>query len=207
MTLKEILIKNNKTKWLDIGNGGNFDKGFFYVDLFPEGVINPNFKDRYFRIDILNAPEKELEKLGKFDLVRLQHTFEHFSYEEGKIVLKNCAKILNKDGYILITTPDLRIHIQKYLNDDYKNWKGFKWWANRRISENAPNSFYFSIFAHSMPFEQHKWCYDYEGLEFILKESNEFKNIKELKINNELAEIPFTHNRPEEDVCVIAQKE
>lgn len=206
MNLKQTLIKENKKRWLDIGSGGNFEEGFSYMDLFPEDIINPKFKDRYFRVDILNAPDKELEKLGKFDLVRMQHTFEHFSYEEGKVVLKNCAKLLNRGGYILITTPDLKVHIQKYLNNEYKDWSGFKWWANKRIPENAPNSFYFSIFAHSVPFEQHKWCYDYEGLEFILREVGEFENIKELKAADELADIPFTHNRPEEDVCVIARK-
>lgn len=206
MVIKELLIKQNKTKWLDIGCGGVFDDDFYYIDLFPEGAINPKFKNRYFRIDILNSPKQELDKLGKFDLVRMQHTFEHFTYEEGQKVLKNCAFLLEKDGYILISTPDLKIHINKYLNNEYKNWKGFKWWANKRIPENAPNSFYFSIFAHSMPFEQHKWCYDYEGLEFILRGVGEFENIKELKVTDELADIPFTHNRPEEDVCVIAQK-
>ncbi|MDP3015177.1 MAG: methyltransferase domain-containing protein [bacterium] len=206
MTLKALLTKQDKTRWLDVGCGGVFDDNFYYVDLFPEGVIDPKFRNRYFRIDILNSPEHELDKLGKFNLLRMQHTFEHFSYEEGRVVLKNCAKLLNKDGYILISTPDLKIHINKYLNNKYKNWKGFKWWALKRIPENAPDSFYFSIFTHSMPFEQHKWCYDYEGLEFILREVGEFENIKELKATDELADIPFTHNRPEEDVCVIAQK-
>lgn len=57
-----------------------------------------------------------------------------------------------------------------------------------------------------MPFESHKWCYDYEGLKYILEEIGEFENIKELKLNDELTNIPFTHNRPEEDVCIVAQK-
>ncbi len=207
MNFREQLIKEGRKRWIDVGCGGVFEEGFYCLDTFPESIIDSKFKDKYFRVDILNSPESEIKKLGKFDLVRMQHTFEHCSYEEGLIVLKNCAKLLNQYGYILITVPDLRIHIDKYLKDEYKNWSGFKWWATKRIPENAPNSFYFSIFAHSMPFEQHKWCYDYEGLEFVLKKSREFKNIKELKINDELASTPFTHNRPEEDVCIIAQKE
>lgn len=47
---------------------------------------------------------------------------------------------------------------------------------------------------------------DYEGLEYQLMSSGEFKNIRELKLNDPLANNPFTHNRPEEDVCAIAQK-
>ncbi len=146
MTLKEKLIQESKTRWIDIGCGGNFEDGFYYLDTFPEGIINSKFRNRYFRIDIVNTPERELIKLGKFHLVRMQHTFEHFSCEEGNQVLKNCAKLLDKNGIILITTPDLKIHIGKYLNDEYKYWEGFKWWANKRIPEDAPNSFYFSIF-------------------------------------------------------------
>ncbi len=205
MSLKDLLIKQNKKRWLDIGCGGVFEEGFYYVDLFPENAIDPKYRKRYFRLDIINASREEITKLGKFDFLRMQHTFEHFTYEEGQKVLKNCAFLLEKGGYILITTPDLKIHINKYLNNGYKNWTGFKWWATKRVPENSPDSFYFSVFAHSMPFESHKWCYDYEGLKFILEESGEFTNIRELKLNDELTEVSFTHNRPEEDVCIIAQ--
>ena len=206
MNLKEKLIKENKNRWLDIGCGGNFESGFHYLDIFPEGIINPKFKKRYFRVDILNFSEAERKKLGKFDLVRMQHFLEHFSYEDGKQILENCAKMLKKNGVILITVPNLKIHIEKYLNDEYKNWKGFKWWANKRIPEDAPNSFYFSIFSYSMPYESHKWCYDFEGLKYLLELTDEYKNIKELKVNDPLAKVPFTHNRPEEDVCTVANK-
>jgi predicted SAM-dependent methyltransferase len=145
------------------------------------------------------------EKLGKFDLIRMQHVFEHFSYEEGRQVLKNCAKLLEKNGVILITVPDLRIHIRHYLKGTYKKW-GFRWWAHNRIPEDSPNSFYFSIYTHSMPHEQHKWCYDFDGLRYQLEACGEFKNIRQLRATHALASSPFTHNRPEEDVCAIATK-
>lgn len=205
MTLKEQLIQKDKKRWLDIGCGYNFSPGFLCID--KEVRLTNLLKLRnFFKIDILTVTQEQLGKLGKFDLVRMQHTFEHFTYEEGREVLKNVAKLLKPDGVILITVPDLKINIKKYLNHEYKNWKTFTWWAHKRIPKDAPDSFYFSIFAHSMPYEQHKWCYDYEGLEYQLKLSGEFKNIKELKVNDPLASVPFTHNRPEEDICVIAKK-
>lgn len=206
MNLKEKFVQEGKFRWLDVGCGGNFEDGFYYLDIFPKGIIDSRFRDRYFRIDIANATEKTLAKIGKFDLIRMQHTFEHFSFEEGRKVLKNCAELLNKNGVILITVPDLKIHIQKYINDEYKNWSGFQRWAEQRISKNAPNSFYFSVFAHSLLFEQHKWCYDFEGLKYQLEICGEFKDIKEMKRNEPLANTPFTHNRPEEDVCAMAIK-
>jgi len=206
MNLMRSLVREKRTRWLDVGCGGIFDKGFHYVDLFQPEILDPAFCSRYFRVDMVNAPKVELAKLGKFDLVRMQHVFEHFSLEDGQRVLKNCAALLKRGGIILISVPDLRIQIQKYLTSSYKGWKGFNWWAHKRIPKDSPPSFYFSIFAHSMPFESHKWCYDAEGLVYQLRHAKLYTKIRELKLDDPLASVPFTHNRPEEDVCVMAAK-
>lgn len=214
MNLKEKLLAEGKVRWLDIGSAENFEEGFFYLDKLPlesfktEKIRNVSKKygDKYFEMDIANLKDAEFKKLGIFDYIRMQHTFEHLTYEDGQKALRNCAKLLNKGGIISISVPDLRIHIQRYLKSDYKKWNGFKWWALKRIPVNAPNSYYFSIFVYSMPWEEHKWCYDYEGLEFQLKKTRMFKDIRELKLSDAMANVPFTHNRPEEDVCAFAIK-
>jgi predicted SAM-dependent methyltransferase len=206
MSLQEKLIKENKNRWLDIGCGKNFEEGFYYVDTFLKKNIPPKYRKRYFKINILSASNKALKNIGKFDLVRMQHVLEHFSYEEGKIVIANIAKLLNKNGYIVITVPDLKINVYKYIKNEYKKWRAFKWWAIKRIPEDAPACFYFSVFAYSLPITPHKWCYDYEGVKYLLKCSGFFKNIRELKFSNPLASFPFTHNKPEEDVCIIANR-
>jgi predicted SAM-dependent methyltransferase len=206
MNLREQLLEADKTSWIDIGCGGNFEDGFLYVDTFPKDSIKPEYQSRYFSLDILNCSDSELQELGLFDLVRMQHSLEHFTYEEGQRVLINCGKLLKPGGLLLITVPDLEIHINKYLTNDYENWHGFKQWANRRIPEGAPRSFYFSIFAYSMSYESHKWCYDYEGLLYQINSLSIYSNIKRIKTSDDLASIPFTHNRPEEDLCVLATK-
>lgn len=198
--LRKKLLAENKTRWLEIGCGGTFDDYFTYVDLFPETLVQQ--KGRYFRMDMVNATDEALKRLGKFDLIRMQHVFEHFTPEAGRTVLDNCAKLLNKDGYVLISTPDLRKYVAFYLSGQIRD--GFDWALNR-IPKDSPNSFYFSIFSHSLPFEKHEWCYDAEGLIYQLERSDKFKNIRELTLEDELTSIPFTHNRPSEDVCVIAQ--
>lgn len=198
--LRDKLIEERKTRWLDIGCGGTFEDNFIYIDLFPETIVNK--KDKYFRIDVINATDSELNKLGKFDLIRMQHVFEHFTPEDGRKVLNNCSKLLEKDGYILITTPNLKMYVHLYLSGKIR--EKFEW-AHKRIEEDSPNSFYFSIFSHSMLFEKHKWCYDAEGIIYQFEFTHKFKNIREVKLNDEYANIPFTHNRPDEDVCVVAQ--
>ncbi len=198
--LAKKLSDEKKTRWLEIGCGGTFEENFTYIDLFPETLFENNHK--YFRIDITNISDSDREKLGKFDLIRMQHVFEHFTPEDGQKVLLTCSKLLNKDGYLLISVPDLKKYIDLYLSGKIKN--NFDW-ALKRIKEDSPNSYYFSIFSHSLNFEEHKWCYDAEGLIYQLEQTNQYKNIQELTLNDELANIPFTHNRPNEDVCVIAQ--
>lgn len=197
--LKEKLQKEKRTRWLDIGCGGNLAEDFVYIDTFPEGIVEK--KDKYFRLDIINATDFQLERVGKYDLVRMQHVFEHFTPEDGIRVLNNCARLLNTDGYILITTPDLKRFVNMYLSGKIND----NMWALNRINKDSPNSFYFSIFAHSMLYEQHKWCYDAEGLIYQLESTNQFKNIHEILLSDELANIPFTHNKPDEDVCIVAQ--
>ncbi|NBB22949.1 methyltransferase domain-containing protein [Runella sp. CRIBMP] len=198
--IKEKLVAQGKTRWLEIGCGGTFDDYFVYIDLFPETLVNQ--KGKYYRLDMVNATDESLQKLGKFDLIRMQHVFEHFTPEAGRTVLENCAKLLNQDGYILISTPDLRKYIGFYLSGQIRN--NFDWALNR-IPRDSPNSFYFSVFSHSLPFEKHEWCYDAEGLLYQLETVGKFKNAREITLEDEMANVPFTHNRPNEDVCVLAQ--
>jgi len=203
-SLREQLIDSGRTCWLDVGCGGNFEKGFFAIDVFPEALISQDHRSQYGRVDILSVSPDEIAKLGKFDLVRMQHVLEHMTWEEGAVALTTCVKLLKPDGLILITVPDLAVHVQRYLRSEYRG-SGFAGWANHRIPSAAPDSCYFSIFAHSMPYEPHKWCYDQEGLLYRLKTLGLFHDIIVLRKDSSLASIPFTHNRPDEDLCVLAR--
>lgn len=198
--LRDKLIKEGKTEWIDIGADADTDN-FNCVALWPEPKACP--KERYFQLDTVEATDEQFEKLGKYDLVRMQHVFEHFEPEDGLNVLVKCAKLLKKDGYILISTPDLKKYVNLYAADKIKdqNWD----WPLKRIDKNSPKSFYFSVFAHSMIGESHKWCYDAEGIIYQLERSGMYTNIREIALDDELANCPFTHNRPWEDVTVLAQ--
>jgi len=204
--LRTKLISEGKTRWLDIGCGMNLDSGFYYLDKYPLFFFPEKLKPYYTSIDLRHLTQSHIEKLGKFDFIRMQHVLEHMGVEDGNIALTSIAKLLKRDGLLLITTPDLRIHIEKYLNSSYKSWENFKSWARNRIQEDAPDSFYFSLNTHSIGFETHEWCYDLQGIVYQLEQTKEFYNIRELKLTDPLSSFPFTHNRPDEDVCVIAMK-
>jgi len=205
-TLKSDLIKKKKRRWLDIGANKNFEQGFLYMDISPKKIIPKEFRDSYIQLSILTAGEKEFSRIGKFDLVRMQHVIEHFDFEDAVKVLKNASLLLSRGGLILLTVPDLKKNIKEYLNGHYKKWPEFVKWAQKRIPKNAPLSFYFSIFTHSLPATRHFWCYDAKGLKYVINLTGKYRNIKKLDIQNFQSSIPFTHNRPQEDLCILAVK-
>lgn len=211
MNLREQLISQDKTKWLDIGCGGSGDAaieaGFEIADVIPVEQMPPHLREHYRTLNLLDEATIQQDQLEQYDLIRMQHVFEHLTFEEGKVALEACAKLLTSGGTLLMTTPDLRVHIKRYQDDSYREWSGFAAWAHNRIPEDAPDSAYFSVFAHSMIFEQHKWCYDDEGLLYQLNRVSAFTDSRVLTLDDPLSEVPFTHNRPEEDVCVIARKQ
>jgi SAM-dependent methyltransferase len=205
--LKELLIKNNQTRWLDLGSGSTFKEGFFFADIMDESTVPDNMRGKYFRIDISNPLKPEdLAKLEKFDLIRMQHVFEHFTVEDGLVVLENCYHLLNPGGYLLITVPDLEIYAKRYVYKVPVDLWGFQGLAEQRFPVDAPPSFYFSIYAHLTLDSKHLWCYDKEGIMYQLRRSGRFSNSEKIGFLHPYFNFGFTHNRPFEEVCIIATK-
>lgn len=205
---EEELLKSKNGKWLDLGSSINHsNQNFHFADLYPIEECLEEMKNKYHQLDISKPLEKDVKsKLGKFDFIRMQHVFEHFTYEQASIVLDNCYELLEENGKLLISVPDLDIYLKRYFNGSLKHISSFGPWAHTRIKENSPQSDYFSIYAHSMLHEKHLWCYNQKGLIHKIISSGKFKNVKKIGLLNKLSGIPFTHNRPEEDLCVIATK-
>lgn len=206
-SLRTVLEKSGKTRWLDMGSSGKFTESFHFADLYPRSEAKEELKDRYFQFNATKPISDELlAEMGKFDLIRMQHVFEHFTPEDSRAALENCAKLLNPGGYILISVPDLKIFVERYRHNCLDVAWDFKDWAESRIEKGSPQSFYFSIFSHSVLYQSHLWCYDREGLEYALKRTGLFTEITHISVFDALANIPFTHNRPWEDVVVMARK-
>ena len=202
-----MLEKAGKTRWMDMGSSVSFTDNFYFADLYPKEEAKPELKDRYFQFNATEDLSTDLaSEMGKFDLIRMQHVYEHFTPEQGQLALKNCHSLLNDEGYLLITVPDLKIFVDRYRRNCLDTSWTFKDWAETRIEKGSPQSDYFSIFTHSVLYQSHHWCYDEDGLINALIKTGLFKNVKRLSLFDKLAEIPFTHNRAWEDLCVLAQK-
>jgi len=206
-TLSALLKRENRLRWLDMGSSVNYNDGFMFADIYPASEAKEEIKDRYFEFNATKQfTDAQLAPLGKFDFIRMQHVFEHFTLEDSQTVLKNCHRLMNDDAYLLITVPDLEVHIERYRRKCLDVSWIFPEWAHTRIEKGSPQSYYFSIFTHSVLYQSHLWCYDKEGLMYNLESSGLFKDIRCISVYDKLAEIPFTHNRPHEDLCVIARK-
>lgn len=206
--LEQNLLSQNNRRWLDIGSSINHsNKNFYFADLYPIEHCIEEMKSKYFQFNV-SVPITQIDKdrLGKFDFIRMQHVFEHFTFEEADIVLENCYNLLDKKGIILISVPDLDIYIRRYLNNTIRDIPSFGPWALNRVKEKSPKSDFFSIYAHSMLHEKHLWCYNKKGLISKLGKSGLFVNAKKIGLFDKLSGIPFTHNRVQEDLCVIAIK-
>ena len=209
--LRQRLQSEGRTRWLDVGST-RFDPGFDCLDLTPAASIKEENRARYTEANILNLTDADVASLGAYDLVRMQHVLEHFSMEEAPTVLRNCARLLAPQGLILITVPDLALMTRAYLGR-FRWGAKFVKFARFRLAEDAPPSFIFSVFAHQTGYREfpyigqdHKWCYDFEGVAYQLKRSEAFGAIERIPLLSALAETPFTHGRPLEDECVMARK-
>lgn len=205
--LSSVLKANGKTRWLDMGSSVSFTDGFFFADLYPPDEAKESLKDRYFQFNAtLDHPQETFDRMGQFDLVRMQHVLEHLPIEALPKAFENFHRLMSDEGLILITVPDLRLMTKMYLRNSLDIPSAFSEWAETRIEKGSPQSYYFSIFTHSVPYQAHHWCFDAEGMCFAMDRSKLFKNIQVLSPFSSLAEVPFTHNRPGEDLCIVAQK-
>ncbi|MDX1371055.1 MAG: hypothetical protein R3321_01210 [Nitrososphaeraceae archaeon] len=204
-SLQKTLISSSQKNWLDLGASVTRASGFDYADIFPVEELPDELQGNYFRWNV-SEPDLANKNDKIYDFIRLQHVFEHLRYEEGQIALRNLFDRLSSGGIMLITVPDLKIYIKRYQRKCLDVDWSFKYWAEKNLPVNSPQSFYFSIFTHSASNQSHKWCYDREGLGFAIQNALPESTFKFIKWYHKEASIPFTHNRPLEDLCVLIKK-
>ena len=139
-SLRAQLERDGKTKWLDIG-GYDISAGFECYNLLRPENLTPEQALKYRQMNILETTGEEDIPWGQFDLVRMQHVLEHFSYEDDPRALEFCAKMLKPGGYLLITVPDLRLAIASYLTKGIFGRHGYHYVRKARsFDDDVPPS-------------------------------------------------------------------
>lgn len=154
-------------KLLNLGCGGDrvvSDEWVNIDDLYwqfpadgPErAALNaePNF------INFLIGSEPLPFEAESFDGILASHFFEHFDAQEAVKIMKDCFRVLKRDGVLLVSVPNASYFRNVYPDDRNENWP-------RLFDVSDPPNPIPTFFEAALWFEQHKaiftedslWCY------------------------------------------------
>lgn len=109
------------------------------------------------------------------------HFFEHLTYREGQVFLKECMRVLKSGGEFSICVPNARLYIDAYINNADLNEEtmcGYK-----LAYPGTTKIDYVNYIAYMA--QQHKYMFDKDNLVVILKDAG-LKNVSERGFDPEL---------------------
>ncbi len=169
---------------LNLGSGTKQPEGWINVDYSLGARLNKvpfyNFINRRFKIFdkdgsgnvrdwsktfIHNLNKKLPWSDGSVDIIYTSHTLEHFSKEEGLALLKECRRVLKKDGIVRVIVPDLKYHVLEYTSG---NVKGDDFIKSLGVLYTAKEGFLKKLLLPITQFP-HRCMYDTETLVQVLQ--------------------------------------
>jgi len=100
------------------------------------------------------------------DVIYSSHTLEHFTREEGILLLKECYRVLKPGGIIRVIVPDLRCYIHNYIQG---NLKADHFIENLLVLYPKSNSIFKKLIIPFISFP-HKCMYDEKTLLQIIQD-------------------------------------
>ncbi|MFA5742640.1 MAG: methyltransferase domain-containing protein [Candidatus Paceibacterota bacterium] len=194
---KEILVYENdergRKKWgkeknsynfkkIQIGGGAHALKGFLNIDIFPPAELICDVRK--------GLPIED----GCSELIFSEHFLEHIDYPLSvKKILKECHRILEPKGKMIIGVPDGKLIAKNYLQQNLKFYKDVidKWYSKRDFLGHINTyidllNYHFRDQDDSEKYNPHIWTYDYEKLDFLLREAG-FSSIKKWNFDKKIA--------------------
>ena len=159
-------FKNASNLLVNIGCGFAGRDGWVNIDCFNAGQVNCLFDVRRS----LPFPDHSVKAIFT------EHFFEHLDYlEEVPIFLNECYRVLQQGGVIRIIVPDAEPYLKSYVERDWEKLKQL-----RPLKHDLTDSWFGFRYNTQMElvnvvfrqYEEHKFAYDYETLEFLLKRVN-----------------------------------
>ena len=163
--------QKEKDLLLNIGAGESGKEGWINLDAFA-GT----------KIDCLADARKRLPfPSGSIKGIFSEHFFEHIDYtEEAPQFLRECYRVLQEGGVLRIIVPDAEKYLMAYAQG---GWLEFK--RVRPLDDQMKDHFYGWTYNTRMELvnhvfrqgQQHKFAYDFETIEFLLKR-NGFRDVR-----------------------------
>ena len=142
-------------------------------------------------------------KSNNVDIIYSSHTLEHLTKEQGKKILKECHRILKKDGILRIIVPDLRKIVDNYISGEIQADEFFdKLGVINDYEGNKLKSRLACLFGFP-----HRCMYDDEGLLTVLEDAG-FKGELRNPFESEIVDISAIEldSRTKNSVIVECQK-
>jgi predicted SAM-dependent methyltransferase len=156
---------------LNVGAGGFGKEGWINLDAFPGTKIDCQWDARK-RLPFASGSIK-----GIFS----EHFFEHIDYtEEAPRFLRECYRVLRKGGVLRIIVPDAEKYLMAYAHG---GWREFR--SLRPLDDQMRDQQYGWTYNTRMELinyvfrqgQEHKFAYDFETIEFLLKR-NGFQDVR-----------------------------
>jgi predicted SAM-dependent methyltransferase len=100
-----------------LGHGAKVLPGWTNIDIEGDGV-------RTFAWDLTSPfpiPDHSI------DCIYSEHFIEHISLADGAALLAECRRVLVPGGVVRLSTPDLRVLVEKYLTGETSEWRDMGW--------------------------------------------------------------------------------
>lgn len=190
--LKEIFLFRNHTNIpkklsgrknirIQIGGGKHYLDDFVNIDIIPPADI------------VWDVREGIPLKPNSAKFIFSEHFLEHIDYPvSAKKFVKECWRVLKKNGQVVVGVPDGALAIRAYYKRDRKLISRFKhkWYSQRNCLKhfNTPIDFlnyHFRDQDDDKKYHPHLWTYDQEKLRSLLKEGG-FKKTGVWKFNPQI---------------------
>ncbi len=153
-----------KVKKLHIGCGHNVLDGWLNTNIYPQDI----------NVFHLNATERFPFPDHAFDYVFSEHMIEHVSYSDGSQMLAECFRVLNVNGKIRISTPNLSFLIDLYTEEKTQLQKEYCQWINSKaatdnVVETAPYNVDTFVINNFVRDWGHEFIYDEKILRLSLE--------------------------------------
>lgn len=139
---------------------------FFLVKILPKEYDLP-----WPAIKLVDIRKKFPQADKSVQYVYCSHVLEHFEQWQTFNILKECRRVLTKNGWIRIVVPDIEKLIEIYQKDQKK--RSFRpaqrlcrlWWGYDK--DSLPTGFWGRTVRTFI--RDHKWHYDKKEMEYLLK--------------------------------------
>jgi predicted SAM-dependent methyltransferase len=165
-------LQQNTIRKLQIGCGHNLIDGWLNSDYQPM----PTDQLR------LDARKTFPIESNTFDYVFSEHLIEHIAYEDALLMLKESFRILNQNGTIRISTPNLSFLIDLYRADKSEQQVAYVKWATDNF---VPSIDYYDetfVINNYVRDWGHQFIYDEKTLRAALEKAG-FTNITKWDLN------------------------